>query len=149
MPKNSLFCMNDNGQPSWGDQDDHDDDITSLQDDDINSLDDDYLNSFNNDSDHVITTNCVYSQQEIDYLETHVKNFVEEQRITVLDTIQKGIIKDNGKSSETPDNAGQSISEGSTYTYQKFLSEFNPNHCNYTVNTKKGAMVIVKKWRIS
>ena len=87
--------MNDNGQPSWGDQDDHDDDITSLQDDDINSLDDDYLNSFNNDSDHVITTNCVYSQQEIDYLETHVKNFVEEQRIKVLDdTTQKGIIKD-------------------------------------------------------
>ena len=74
--------MNDNGQPSWGDQDD---DITSLQDDDINSLDDDYLkNSFNNDSDHVITTNCVYSQQEIDYLETHVKKFVEEERITVF-----------------------------------------------------------------
>ena len=94
MPKNSLFSMNDNGQPSWGDQDDHDDDITSLLDDDIISLDDDYLNSFNNDSDHVITTNCVYSQQEIDYLETHVKNFVEEQRIKVLDTIQKGIIKD-------------------------------------------------------
>ena len=56
---------------------------------------------------------------------------------------------ENHQSSETPDNAGQSISEGSTYTYQKFLSEFNPNHCNYTVNTKKGAMVIVKKWRIS
>ena len=70
--------MNDNGQPSWGDQDDHYDDITSLQYDEINSLDDDYLkNSFNNDSDHVIiTTNCVYSQQEIDYLETHVKKFV-------------------------------------------------------------------------
>ena len=42
MPKNSLFCINDNaGQPSW-DQEDHDDDITSLQDDDINSLDDYY-----------------------------------------------------------------------------------------------------------
>ena len=53
MPKNSLFSMNDNGQPSWGDQDDRDDDITSLLDDDIISLDDDYLNSFNNDSDHV------------------------------------------------------------------------------------------------